>query len=210
MTMKSRQAPASRERDTGPDTGAVPITRLLRRAGGGDAVAVDALYPAIYAELKRLAVGVSPDPSGNHTLSPTALVNEAWIKLAVGEAVDWHDRKHFYRYAARAMRSIVVDAARARLANKRGGGARHVELDPERIGDATRPEGALVVDQAVERLQRVNPRLAEIVELRVFAGLEFSRIARLLDVHPRTISREWRKARVLVQDMVDSGTGPTD
>lgn len=197
--MKSKRASNS-----GPEAnGTVPITRLLQRAGSGDALAMEALYPAIYAELKRLALGVCSSPRSSQTLSPTALVNEAWIKLAVGEAVDWHDRKHFYRYAARAMRSIVVDSARAHQAEKRGGGMSHVELDPERIGDATSPEGALAVDQALERLQKVNPRLAEVVELRMFAGLEFGTIARLLEVHPRTVSRDWRKARALVYQMLE-------
>lgn len=176
------------------------ITELLQRARAGDRPALDELLPLIYAELRRLAH--AQHPRGQATmLNTTALVHEAYLKLINQPELSWPDRRHFYAYAARAMRSILVDNARRRASDKRGGGAVRDDDALERLqaGDET---DLLAVDQALNRLAQVSDRLREVVELHVFAGLEFKDIAACLQMTERTIFRDWRKARALLESLL--------
>ena len=179
------------------------ITQLLQRAGAGDRPALDALLPLIYAELHRLARAQRPGAAA--TLNTTALVHEAYLKLVDQAHLSWPDRRHFFAYAARAMRSILVDDARRRAAAKHGGGQRRDDDALEHVGAI---DGAgidlLQVDQALARLAGVSDRLREVVELHVFAGLEFKDIAACMELTERTIFRDWRKARALLEGMLGS------
>jgi RNA polymerase sigma factor (TIGR02999 family) len=176
------------------------ITELLQRARAGDRPALDELLPLIYAELHRLAHAQHAGRPAT-LLNTTALVHEAYLKLVSQPDLSWPDRRHFYAYAARAMRSILVDNARRRGSDKRGG--RDVRDDDalERL-QAGDESDLLAVDQALCRLAQISDRLREVVELHVFAGLEFSDIAACLELTERTIFRDWRKARALLQSML--------
>lgn len=176
------------------------ITELLQRARAGDRPALDELLPLIYAELHRLAH--AQQARGQATLlDTTALVHEAYLKLVNQPELSWPDRRHFYAYAARAMRSILVDNARRRASDKRGGGAVRDDDALERLQAGDESE-LLAVDQALHRLAQISDRLREVVELHVFAGLEFKDIAACLQMTERTIFRDWRKARALLQGML--------
>lgn len=179
------------------------ITELLQRAGTGDQPALDALLPLIYAELRRLAR--AQQSGGRATLlNTTALVHEAYLKL-VDQPLSWPDRRHFFAYAARAMRSILVDGARRRGAAKRGGGQARDDEALDRIGVFDAGGADLIqVDQALDQLAAVSERLRDVVELHVFAGLEFKDIAACMQVTERTIFRDWRKARALLQTLYDA------
>lgn len=176
------------------------ITGLLQRARAGERPALDELLPLIYAELHRLA-HVQHARGSATLLNTTALVHEAYLKLVNQPDVSWPDRRHFYAYAARAMRSILVDNARRRGSDKRGGHDVRDDQAFERlqVGDES---DLLAVDQALRRLAQISDRLREVVELHVFAGLEFSDIAACLELTERTIFRDWRKARALLQSML--------
>lgn len=157
-------------------------------------LAVDRLFAAAYEELKRLA-GAVRRGDRQVTLTPTALVNEAWLKLAATPAVGRLSRLEFKRVAARAMRQVLVEAARRRLADKRGGGAMPVTLDDALEGGTTSPAEVLGLHEALETLARVSPRQAAMVEGRFFGGLEVPEIAELLGVSEATVLRDWRAAR---------------
>jgi len=177
------------------------ITELLRRAGAGERPAIDALLPLIYAELHRLAHAQQRDAPAT-LLNTTALVHEAYLKLIDQTQLSWPDRRHFFAYAARAMRSILVDNARRRASVKHGGGDRRDDDGLEHVGVLDSGADLLQVDQALDRLARVSDRLREVVELHVFAGLEFKDIAACMELTERTIFRDWRKARALLQSIV--------
>jgi RNA polymerase sigma factor (TIGR02999 family) len=155
---------------------------------------LDALFSEAYEELRRLASSVRRgDPSA--TLSPTVLVHEAWLRLARGGAVAATSETHFKRIAARAMRRVLIEAARARKAEKRGGGAAMVTFDEGLEGAPYAPDEVLALDAALDELARVNPRQSAMVECRFFGGLDVRETARLLDVSEATILRDWRAAR---------------
>jgi len=176
------------------------ITELLQRARAGDRPALDELLPLIYAELRRLAH--AQHAHGQATmLNTTALVHEAYLKLINQPELSWPDRRHFYAYAARAMRSILVDNARRRASDKRGGGAVRDDDALERL-QAGDESDLLAVDQALDKLAGISDRLREVVELHVFAGLEFKDIAACMQVTERTIFRDWRKARALLEGLL--------
>ena len=163
-------------------------------ASFGDARALDELFSATYEELRRLAAAVRRgDPSA--TLSPTALVNEAWLKLRESPRVAHASPVHFKRIAARAMRQVLIEAARRRHADKRGGGAAVVTFDESLHEPASGTEDLLALDDALEALARLQPRQATLVESRFFAGLEIAEIAALLHVSESTVLRDWRAAR---------------
>lgn len=155
---------------------------------------LDALFSQAYEELRRLASAVRRgDPSA--TLSPTVLVHEAWMRLARGGTVQAESELHFKRIAARAMRRVLIEAARARKAAKRGGGAALVTFDEAlEAADAT-PDAVLALDGALESLAALNPRQAQLVESRFFGGLDVSETAALLGVSESTVERDWRAAR---------------
>jgi RNA polymerase sigma factor (TIGR02999 family) len=155
--------------------------------------ALDNLFSAAYEELRRLAASVRRnDPAA--TLSPTALVNEAWLKLADSPAVADTSPLHFKRIAARAMRQVLVEAARRRTADKRGGGAAVVTFD-DAIGSVTTADDVLGLDAALEALAKLEPRQALMVESRFFGGLDVAETAQLLDVSEATVLRDWRAAK---------------
>ena len=171
------------------------VTGLLRAWGLGDLAARDRLMPLVYAELRRQAAGYIRRERVDHTLQPTALVNEAYMRLVGQERVVWHDRAHFFGVAAQMMRRILVDYARGRGREKRFGGAVRVELD-DRIGAAApRDCELLVVDCALTELQAIDSRQAQIVELRYFGGLTDDEVAEALDISRSTVTREWRIAK---------------
>jgi len=134
------------------------------------------------------------------TLSSTALVNEAYLKLIDKTRVAWQDRNHFFAVASRAMRHILVDHARRKLAEKRGGGARHEQLEETHIGFEERTVDILALDEALSRLEGLSDRLGKVVELRFFGGLSVEETAELLEVTPRTVKRDWRKAKAFLFD----------
>ena len=170
------------------------VTQLLRRWREGDRAALEALVPLVYAELKRVAEGYLRRERRAGTLQATALVHEAYLKLIGGAAVDFNDRKHFFATAARLMRQILVDHARAREADKRSGGER-VTLSSVDPPDPRNAVDLIALDQALERLEALDARKARVVELRVFGGLEFAEIGELLELSRATLDRDWRAAR---------------
>ncbi len=160
----------------------------------GDASAAASLLPIAYDELRALAASLFADQSKSHTLQPAALVHEAYLKLADLTAVTWNDRTHFFRVAAKAMRQVLVDHARASGAQKRGGGHERISLENAEL-PMPRPINLVALDDALERLAAMDSRLAAVVELRFFAGLSVDEIATSLGVSPRTIQLDWNMAK---------------
>lgn len=180
-------------------------TVLLKRMCAGDADAEQQLYAHLYEELQRRARAMMRAQGPAHTLQSTALVNEAWLKLAGLAAPDWQDRKHFVRVAARAMRSVLVDHARAKHALRRDGGVR--EPLGEHIADVEQASWkVLALDEALERLERSEPQLYRVAELRIFGGLSHDEIAEALEVSPRTVERVWSSARAWLGRFLESDT----
>jgi len=171
------------------------VTQLLRAMTNGEPAAVDRLLPLVYAELHRLAAAYMRRERQDHTLQPTALINEAYLRLA-GEDVNWQNREHFIGVAANVMRRVLVDYARAHKAEMRGGGLRRVELDEGVAISAERSEEVLSLDEALNRLMELNPRQARVVELRYFGGLSVEQIASILAIAPRSVKRDWALARI--------------
>ncbi len=185
------------------ETSLQPISQLLQRWSQGDHIAFDELMPVVYDELRRIAHRYLAQQSPGHTLQTTALVHEAYLRLAGQEDKQWENRAHFFGVAAQAMRHILVDYARAQLREKRGGGAQRISLDDgSMIG--TEHSGELVaLDDALTDLAKLNARQSRIVELRFFGGLTELEIATLLQISPRTISNEWRMARAWLLRQLD-------
>jgi RNA polymerase sigma factor (TIGR02999 family) len=178
------------------------ITEQVRAAGNGDAVALEGLFASLYGELKRLAHRQLAEHAGA-TIDTTGLVHETYLKLVRPQSLRLNDRSHFYTTAARAMRQIVIDHARRRHAQKRGGEATQVAtLDDNAAADALDPVQLIHLDGALDRLHQLDPRLSELVELRFFAGLSVEQVAELRDVAPRTVIRDWRRARAFLFDSV--------
>ncbi|MFH1748120.1 MAG: sigma-70 family RNA polymerase sigma factor [Planctomycetota bacterium] len=172
------------------------ITQLLAAVGQGDAEARDKLWALIYDELHRVAQHQMADEAPGRTLQTTALVNEAYLRLVGGDNVQWANRRHFFAAAAKAMRHIRVDYARKRNSLKRGAGWR-AGLPVEEQGAFDRDaDEALVIDEALSKLERTDPRKAEVVMLRYFAGLTVDETAEALELSPRTVDSDWRFARV--------------
>lgn len=178
------------------------ITRLLAAVGAGDAAARETLYALVYPDLRRIA-SAHLRGRGSATLSTTGMVNEAYLRLA--GAGDWESRVHFLSVASRAMRQILVDHARRRLAAKRGGGQAHLTLDEAQAGATPRALEVLALDQALGRLESLSPRLTQVVELRFFGGLSVEETAGALGVTDRTVKRDWRKARSLLLTWLEDG-----
>ena len=176
-----------------PDQG--QVTQLLKALRTGDPVASEKLLPMVYAELHRLAAAYMRRERPDHTLQPTALINEAYLRL-VHEEVDWNSRAHFIGLAAHVMRRILVDHARAHRAEQRGGGLKRVELDEQIAIAPERMEDLVELDEALHRLQEANPRQAQVVELRYFGGLSVEQIGAVLGIAPRSVKRDWALARV--------------
>jgi RNA polymerase sigma factor (TIGR02999 family) len=175
------------------------VTVLLNEMRRGDGQAFACLMPLIYAELRKIAAAHLRRERKEHTLQPTALVNEAYLKLVGATSVEWGGRNHFYRVAAQVMRRILVDHARARRADKRAGRALRVTLDDEALTIAARDVEILALDEALERLAVADPRLARVVELRYFGGLTVTETAEALGLSTATVGREWAAARALLR-----------
>jgi RNA polymerase sigma factor (TIGR02999 family) len=176
------------------------VTQLLARAGQGETGALDDLFAVVYGELHRLAQAHLRREHAGHTLNATALVNEACLKL-LGRttAGSLNDRQHFFAVASRAMRQILLDHARARLAQKRGGGlGPHVTLGDQVAGEGRDEETLIALNDALTQLAQVSERLGRLVELRYFAGLDDAEIAAILGVSVRTVNRDWRTARAFL------------
>ncbi len=171
------------------------ITRLLHAAANGDRRDADALMSAIYEDLRRLAVAQMRGERRDHTLQPTALAHEAYIKLIGQHSVDWKDRSHFFSVASRLIRRILVDHAREKHAQKRGGGFDRATLDDRDIAAPEHDVDLLALDEALTMLAEIHPRQAEIVELRYFGGLTIEEIAELLGVGKRSVDRDWGIAK---------------
>jgi RNA polymerase sigma factor (TIGR02999 family) len=170
-------------------------TVLLQRYGAGDRAAADALMPLLYDELRKVAAGHLRHERAGHTLQPTALVHEAWIRLVDDPARDVEGRRHFLGLAARVMRRVLVDHARERNALKRGGGAATVTLDDAVALYEQRDLDVTDLDDALSRLNAMDPQLARIVELRFFAGLTNEEVAVAEALSLRTVERAWSTAR---------------
>jgi len=175
------------------------VTRLLHGMRAGEQGAADLLFDALRDELARLAERQMSAQRPGHTLQPTALVNEAWLRLAGGEVAEFEGRGHFLAVAARAMRSVLVDGARRRQAEKRGPDARRVTLCDELIGAPVSAEVLLELEDALDKLGRLDPELARVAEMRIFAGLSCADVALATDKPLRSTERAWATARAWLQ-----------
>ena len=171
------------------------VTLLLKAMKNGDESASDKLLPLIYKELHRLAKSYMRRERPDHTLQPTALINEAYMRVA-RDQIDWQSRGHFVAVAATVMRRVLVDHARDHNAKRRGGGLQRVELDEGLMVTQERSTELLVLDDALNKLEKLNRRQAKVVELRYFAGLSFEEIAAMLDISLRSAKRDWAVARI--------------
>ena len=179
------------------------LTVLLARVGAGDRAARDALFAAVYPELKRLAHARLHGGGRNTVLDTTALVHESYLRLVQTGALGFDDRRAFFGYASRVMRSVIVDSARARLAERRGGQAEKLTLATEPVQSvAQHDEHILEVHAALEQLEQADVRAAQMVEMRYFGGYTDREIAETLDVTERTVQRDWEKARMLLRAML--------
>lgn len=180
----------------------------LQTATRGDSSALDRLFPALYQELKRQAAGYLRGERAGHTLQPTALAHETYLRLMGRRDYPWQNRAHFMATAARAMRGILVDHARRRRAQKRGGGREQVPLDATMAIEEQRPVAFDDLDRALEDLARRSERQAKVVELRYFGGLSAEETAEVLGVSPVTVKRDWATARAwLYRALSESGPG---
>jgi RNA polymerase sigma factor (TIGR02999 family) len=183
------------------------VTRLLAAGRAGDRSALEKLFPLIYADLKQVAHRQLARGRPGETLNTTALVHECYIKLAGSAEQSFQDRRHFLAVAARAMRQILVDYARMGLAGKRGGGLKPATLEPETAAVPDRAAELVALDEALTRLADLDARLAQIVELRFFGGLSVEETAEVLELSPRTVKRDWRKARAVLLDAIREDDG---
>jgi RNA polymerase sigma factor (TIGR02999 family) len=177
------------------DTPRSDVTQLLHQWTGGQQEALDLLLPQIYGELRRLASAYLRRERPDHTLQPTALVHEAFLRLVDQRAVRWQNRAHFFGIAAQAMRRILVDHARAHGAEKRGAGDRRVSLDDTLLVTGAPDVDLLALDEVLTRLATIDPLQSRIVELRYFGGLTLEETAEVMGISPATVGREWTMAR---------------
>jgi len=178
------------------------ITGLLAAFRDGDRGALDRLFPIVYRELRERAHRQLAGRRSGDTLSTTALVHEAYLKLTGSAHQTYEDRIHFFAVASRAMRQILVDYARRHAAAKRGSGDRPLSLDPEAVPGPARSEELLELDEALAKLERLDERLGRVVELRFFGGLSVEEVGDAMGVSPRTVKRDWRKARAFLYQTI--------
>ena len=187
-----------------------PITELIAASRNGDDAARDRLFSALYAELRRIARLERRRLHHGETLNTTAVVHEAYVKLLRDEELPWESRGHLLGTAALAMRHLLVDRARVRLAAKRGSGETPMALDDDLPVEAVqRSEEVLALDEALRRLEHTNSRLAQVVELRFFGGLSQEEIGEVLGLDVRTVHRDWQKARAFLHHQL-AATGAPD
>lgn len=171
------------------------VTRLLGELQGGNEDAVAKLVPLLYGELRRMAASYLSRERRNHTLQPTAVVHEAYLRLVDQKAVQWQNRQHFFGVAAQVMRRVLVDYARSHKANKRGGAVPKVSLEEAIVVSKERSAELLALDEALSRLAAFDPQQARIIELRFFGGLTVTETAEVLDISPATVKRDWNMAK---------------
>ena len=196
MVQSTPPSPNSSPRDGQPPVGALAVSELLRAWGEGDRGALDALVPLVYSELRSQAQRALRREGVGHTLQPTALVHEAFLRLVDQRRAHWESRTQFFAVAAQVMRRVLVDHARTRLSAKRGGGAHQVTLADVGSGETNATDvDVLALDEALGRLTTLDSAKARLVELRYFAGLSIAETAEALGVSPSTVDREWAVAR---------------
>ena len=171
------------------------VTLLLSALTRGDEGAASNLIPVVYDELRRLASSYMRRERVDHTLQPTALVHEAYLKLIEQRSVNWQSRAHFFGIAAQLMRRILIDHARSHTREKRGGEQKKVSLDEVFVFSEQQADELLAVDDSVNRLEKIDPRQARVVELRFFGGLGVEEVAEVLGVSPKTVKRDWSVAK---------------
>jgi RNA polymerase sigma factor (TIGR02999 family) len=179
------------------------VTRILERTGDARSNASEELLPLVYEELRQLAAAQMAREAPGHTLQPTALVHEAWLRLSNTPGQTWNNRAHFFRTAAECIRRILIDHARQRQRIRHGGGQQKLSLDECDIAQPRSPDVVLEVDEALERLTKLDRTKAEIVKLRFFGGLENREIAEVLGISERTVERGWRFARAWLLALID-------
>lgn len=172
------------------------ITQILQDWNDGNEDAKERLLPFVYEELKRQARYLMSKERSNHTLQPTALVHEAFLKLSEQTGIDWKNRSHFYGFASRMMRQILVDHARLHATDKRGNNPIHFSSDDVQIPIEERADSILAIHEVLERLEEFDPQQAKIVEMRFFGGMTNEEIAESLEISERTVGREWQAARL--------------
>lgn len=181
------------------------ITQILHDWNNGDEQAKERLLAFVYDELKRQARYLMSRERVGHTLQPTALVHEAYLKMGDAANVIWKDRSHFYGFASHMMRQILVDHARLHAAAKRGSNPVHISTDDIEIPSYERADSIVAIDDVLNRLAAIDPRQASIVEMRFFGGMTNGEIAEILDVGERTVSREWQAAKLWLYRELQSG-----
>jgi RNA polymerase sigma factor (TIGR02999 family) len=179
------------------------VTRLLIAWGNGDQAALDELLPLVYQELHRLAARHLRRERGHHTLQTTALVHEAYLRLIDQKAAQWQNRAHFFAIAAQMMRRVLVDHARSRQYQKRGGGARRVSFDEALEVSDERAAEVVALDEALTALAEFDERKSRLVELRFFGGLSIEETAEVLGVSPGTVMRDWTLAKTWLQRQIN-------
>jgi RNA polymerase sigma factor (TIGR02999 family) len=178
------------------------VTQLLAQIHAGNREAEDRLIPLVYAELRRLAAHYLRGERHDHTLQPTALVHEAYLRLTRMQEIDWQSRSHFFATAATLMRRILVDHARAQRAEKREGFREAVSLDDALVVSPSRSVDLVALDEALEKLAKIDARRSRIVELRFFGGLSEEETAHVLGISARTVKRDWRVAKAWLYNEV--------
>ena len=181
------------------------VTQIIERAQKGDPRAAEELLPLVYEELRRLASSKMAKEAPGQTLQATALVHEAWLKLAGADAQRWTDRSHFFRAVSEAMRLILIDKARRKATEKHGGGFERAALDDSRIELVAPTDEVLAVHEALDALKAEDPLAAEVVKLRYFVGLTIPEIAEALGLSPRSAERHWSFARAWLRKRIQLG-----
>jgi RNA polymerase sigma factor (TIGR02999 family) len=184
------------------------VTQLLNAMTRGDSGAAEKLLPLVYSELHRLAASYMRRERPDHTLQATALINEAYLRLAQGDG-EWNSREHFIGMAANVMRHVLVDYARAHKAQQRDGGMKRVELREDLAISAEKLEEVVALDEVLRSLESLHPRQGKVVELRYFGGLSMEQIASLLGVSERSVKRDWSLARIWLFRELQHGSGPS-
>lgn len=182
------------------------VNQELSKIQQGDRQAPERLMELVYDDMRGLANNYLKQDSGTHTLQPTALVNEAFLKLADSEDVDFNGRSHFFAVGARAMRQILVDYARSKSAVKRGSGTTHISLDEKLILSSRRDEDVLAIDEALQELAELDARQAQIVEFRFFGGLTVEQVSVVLGVSKRTVEAEWTMIRAWLRKQLSDSS----
>lgn len=182
-------------KDSKHSSGKSDVTRLLKAWGAGETEALETLAPRVHSELHRLARQYMSREQPGHTLQTTALVNEVYLRLVDGAQVSWQDRAHFFAISAQMMRRILIDFARSRHYQKRGGDAQQVSLDEALVVSPERGGDLLALDEALNRLEALDARKSQVVELRYFGGLSVKETAEVLKISVETVMRDWKFAK---------------